>query len=317
MGLLDRLYDDYVWAFKYRPTTLDEMILPDHLRMKFDAIIKRKKIGNLLLHGDSGLGKTTIAAILVEVLDRDALYINASKENGIETIRGKLDKYCSKVCFETGVKRLAILDEFDGLSLTAEKSLKVLIEEYGANCEFIFITNFVMEISSKMKSRLQDVCFDNTPDSKKLMKQGTAKLLLRVCEAENVKYDKRGISKIVNEYYPDIRKVLNEAQNIADYGGVTEEIVMHNIHFSIKEFMDAIQNKNFTEINKIVANLKISPARIFSILSEKGLERIDPNSRGEFILLISEYLHKAEHSTQPNPHIKAFCISVMNEIKVM
>jgi DNA polymerase III delta prime subunit len=316
MSLHERTYDSYVWGFKFRPTSIEEMILPSNLITKFSSIIKKGKIGNLLLHGEAGIGKTTIAYIIADTLNRDALYINGSKENGIDTVRTKLDNYCSTVGWDENVKKLVIIDEFDGFSDKAEKSLKVFIETYGSVCEFIFITNHVMEISSKLQSRLQSVCFDVNGEQVRHLKMQLAKRLVEICTNENVDFDTEGITIFVNEYFPDIRKVLNEAQNLSDQGGVKSEIISELMNFDTNDFMLAAKEKNYQKIQSIVMNLSISPARFFNKLFKEEINQIDANSRGEFIMQISEYLDKAERSSQPHIHICAFAIILLTRIKI-
>lgn len=316
MGLYEKTFDKYVWGFKYRPKSIDEMILPERLKLKFNAIIDTGNINNLLLHGEAGVGKTTIAFILNDILDRDALYINGTKEGVISTVRDKMDEYCSTVGWKEGVKKLVIVDEFDGFSDKAEKSLKVFIETYGKFCDFIFITNHIMEIDDKLKSRLQDVCFDVNGDDIKHMKIGIARRLVEICKEENVDYNNRGITVLVNEFFPDFRKILNESQNLSDIGGITEANVTTSMNFNTDEFLDAAKEKNYQKLQNVVINLSVTPARFFNKLFTEGIKRISPDCRAEFILQLSEYLAKSETSTQPQIHLCAFAVILMQSIKI-
>lgn len=309
--------DEYVWGFKFRPTEMNEMILPNNLMVKFNSIITKNNITNLLLHGEPGLGKTTVAFIIANKLDRETMYINCSLETGIDLIRDKLDKYCSSSSWTPGVKKLIILDEFDGLSSKAEKALKVFIETFGKYCDFIFITNHVMEISSKLKSRLQNICFDIPKLDQLPLKQKLAKRLTEICDSENVEWDKAGITTVINEYFPDIRKILNESQNLSDYDGIKGESVKKFHSIEINEYLDAVKSKNYQKLQNIVINLTVSPSNFFDKLFKEGIKRIKSECRGEFILQISDYLSKSEKSSQPHIHLCAFSIIMLNNITIL
>tara|TARA_R110002051_G_scaffold60795_2_gene111568 strand:+ start:256 stop:1164 length:909 start_codon:yes stop_codon:yes gene_type:complete len=194
-----------IWCEKYRPSTLDEIVLDKSTKNYFNKVQQDKNIPNVLFVGKPGIGKTSLAKIIVkDILKCQYLYINASDENGIDTIRTKVLNFAqTKSLF--GQIKVIILDECDGLSIDAQKALRNSIEEYHDLTRFVLTANYKHKIIPALQSRCQ--VFDITYDKNEYLTK-----LISIVKAEEIKINKENFTNIVNSCYPDFRKGINTLQ---------------------------------------------------------------------------------------------------------
>lgn len=199
---------DSLWVEKYRPKTLGDIILSDDNLSIIEKYQTENEIPNLLFAGCQGVGKTTLAKILVnDVLECQYLYINASDENGIDTIRSKVTQFAQTRSLDGKIK-VIILDECDGLSQDAQRALRNTMEEYAEITRFILTANYSHRIIPALQSRCQSL--DLTPPL-----TGCKKRIDIILESEGVSVDKKQdeqIAQFIKNTYPDLRKVINELQ---------------------------------------------------------------------------------------------------------
>lgn len=196
---------DHLWVEKYRPCTLNDIALPQGVGTKFIEYGNTQECPNLLFIGNAGIGKTSLAKIVVnDVLKCQYLYINASDENGIDTIRNKVVNFARTKSLDGHVK-VIILDEVDGLTLDAQRALRNTMEEYAAICRFILTANFSHRVINPLQSRAQS--FDLTPTLDQCIDR-----VVHVLESEKVEYKQEDVHNHVKTHYPDLRKCINEAQ---------------------------------------------------------------------------------------------------------
>jgi DNA polymerase III gamma/tau subunit len=197
---------DSIWIEKYRPKKLEDICISDDVR-KLIASFKNE-IPNLLFTGSPGTGKTTLAKIIVmDILQCDYLYINASDENGVDTIRNKITGFVQTKSFDGGIK-VVVLDEADQLSNSAQGILRNLMESYAANARFILTGNFKHKISAPLQSRCQSIIVK--PTLKDAFKRCYNILIKESIEIDS--QSAKGLYSLVKGYFPDLRKCINEMQ---------------------------------------------------------------------------------------------------------
>ena len=237
-----------LWVEKYRPQDLSTYVGNESLKTKVERFLDDGNVPHLLLYGRAGGGKTTLAKIIVNHVDCDYLYINASDERNIDLVRDKLKTFASSVGFKP--MKVVILDEADYLNVnSAQPALRNLMETFSAHCRFILTCNYVEKIIDPIQSRCQT--YKIVPPSKKEVALHSKKIL----EKENISFDLDDLALVVTAGYPDMRKVINELQRMSIDGklSVDKDGMIHN-EFKL-QFLDAIRNgESLSTIRKMVAD---------------------------------------------------------------
>lgn len=274
-----------LWVEKYRPSTLEGYVGNDTVRAKIEQYITTQDIPHLLFYGTAGTGKTTAAKILVKNIDCDYMFINASDERGIDTVRDKIKGFAATIGFKP--LKIVVLDEADFLGREAQPALRNLMEAYSATTRFILTANYVERIIDPLVSRTQ--VYKLTPPSKK----DAAKKLADILKNENVEYDTKTIAQIINAYYPDIRKCINTAQLQTQNGKLQisiDELIGQDIKLKI---VDVLTNNlpmkdKITEVRKIVADAQIQDyTELYQLLYEH-VETYAPNKIPQSVIAIAE-----------------------------
>ena len=237
---------------KYRSKTLDSYVGNEHIKKTIEQYLGQNDIQNLIFYGPAGTGKTTLAKLIVNNLNCDYLYINASDERGIETIRDKVSGFASTASFKP--LKVVILDEADFLTIQAQASLRNVIETFSRTTRFIMTCNYVERIIDPLQSRCQ--VLKVIPPSKKEV----AIHLASVMSTEGIVYEMEDLKTIVNQYYPDLRKCLNTIQlSTQDQKLVIDKSVLVSSNYMtqiLKELSNA--KPKWREIRQIIANANVS-----------------------------------------------------------
>ena len=205
---------NYLWVEEYRPHTIEDCILPDSLKKVFTGFVEQGEITNLLLSGPPGVGKTTVAKALCEELGLSYIVINGSDEGRfLDTIRTRVKQFASTISLTGGGKhKVVIIDEADNTTHDVQLSLRAFVEEFHGNCRFIFTCNFINKIVDPLHSRCTVVDFrTKTGDQQKLQAAFFGRLQ-GILDASGVTYEDKVLVKLIQRYYPDWRRLLNEAQ---------------------------------------------------------------------------------------------------------
>jgi replication factor C small subunit len=226
-----------IWCEKYRPQNLDEYIGNDSIKESFKIYIEKQDIPHLLLFGPSGTGKTSLSKILTKNINCDYLYINASSERGIDTFRDKVKDFSRGAGFKP--LKIVILDESDAITAEGQAALRNMMETYSLHTRFILTCNYPEKIIPPIVSRCQ------TFEIKPLARIDIARKLAFILNKENVVFTKEDLKFIVETYYPDIRKIINFAQQ-------------SNIDGVIKIVKENAVDTDF--YNKIIEILKTPPS---------------------------------------------------------
>jgi len=274
-----------LWVEKYRPSNLDTYIGNEHLKDKVSVYLESGDLPHLLLYGKAGTGKTTLAKILVKNIECDYLYINASDENNVDTVRNKVKNFASTMGFKE--YKVIILDECDYITPNAQAALRNLMETFSKHCRFILTCNFVERIIDPIQSRCQS--FQIIPPSKKEVAKHTHDILLK----ENVMSDMNDLKVLIDSGYPDIRRIINAAQRNVVKGKLkldTTSIIQNDYKLKLLKILKTQDKKNgFKEIRQLLLDNKITDfADLFRLLYDE----VDDWGKGhvaECILIIARY----------------------------
>ena len=300
-----------LWVEIYRPSNLDTYIGNDQLKSKVKVYLESGDLPHLLLFGKAGTGKTTLAKLLVNNIDCDYLYINASDENNVATVRSKVKNFASTMGFKD--YKVIILDECDYITPNAQAALRNLMETFSKHCRFILTCNFVERIIDPIQSRCQT--FQVIPPNK----NDVAKHLHNILTDEGVSYEREDLAILVNSGYPDIRRVINGAQRQSVDGKLVidkQSIVENDYKLKLLEILEKQDKKSaFNNVRQLMANAKVTDfADLFRLLYDE----VDGYGKGhiaECILVIAKYELSDAQVVDKEINAMAMIIEILQIIK--
>ena len=286
--------EDFLWVEKYRPKTISECVLPSGLKQTLSEFISKGDLPNLILSGGPGVGKTTAAKAMIEELGLTYMMINGSEESGIDTLRVKLKNYASTVSLHGGRKYL-ILDEADYLNAqSTQPALRGLIEEFHKNCGFILTCNYKNRLIPPLHSRCSVVDFTIQKSEKKELAEQFFKKVMNILIVENIKFEPKAVAEVINKFFPDWRRVINELQRYSVAGRIDAGILVDISEINIKELMRFMKDKEFTNVRKwIINNIDNDPTRLFRRLYDNLYDYMDGSSIPHVVVILGEYQYKA------------------------
>lgn len=308
--------EHFAWVEKYRPKTLDECILPTSVKQTLMSAVQQKDTTNLLLVGRAGTGKTTVARALVRQLDADALIINASEENGIDVIRGKIKDYASTMGFAGG-RKYVILDEADYLHpQSTQPALRAFIEEFSKTCGFILTANFPQRIIAPLHSRCAIVDFKIPSSERATVAAAFAKRVMDILTKEGVTFDKKIVQQVVAIYFPDFRRVINELQRFSAGGTLSEAILSQITDKDIGELFAALKSQDFGSVRKWVAlHDDMDSTAFYRMLTERIPKEVDESSLAEIIVTMADYSYKAGFCADQQLNNLACLVEILHNAK--
>ena len=303
--------ENTLWVEKYRPNTLDTYIGNEQLKDKVKHYLDSGDLPHLLLFGKAGTGKTTLAKLLVNNIDCDYLYINASDENNVETVRSKVKNFASTMGFKD--YKVIILDECDYITPNAQAALRNLMETFSKHCRFILTCNFVERIIDPIQSRCQS--FQVIPPNK----NDVAKHLHNILTQEGVGYEREDLGIIVNSGYPDIRRVINGAQRQSIGGRLSidkQSIVENDYKMKLLEILKTQDKKNaFKNIRQLLADAKVTDfADLFRLLYDE-VDSYGSGKIADCILIIAKYELSDAQVVDKEINAMAMLIEILSVIK--
>ena len=293
---------------KYRPSGLKDFVGNEEIKIKLQIYLDQNDTQNFIFYGPAGCGKTSLAKLLVNNLDCSHLYINASDERGIETIRDKVSSFASTMSFNP--LKVVILDEADFLTIQAQASLRNVIETFSRTTRFIMTCNFIERIIDPLQSRCQVLKI--VPPSK----LGIFRHLKDILNKEKIEHEDNELAGIIKTHYPDIRKMLNTIQ-LSNKDGeliVDKSVLVANSY--INEILKELKNKNtnFRTLRQIISD---SGVKDFEELYRKLFDKAGiyaPGREGSVAVILNEHQYHSNFRIDKEINI-ASALSKIIEIK--
>jgi len=308
--------EDFLWVEKYRPKTIEECVLPDALKQTLSEFISKGDIPNLILSGGPGVGKTTAAKAMLDELGLTYMFINGSEESGIDVLRTKIKNFASTVSLHGGRKYL-ILDEADYLNpQSTQPALRGFIEEFHKNCGFILTCNYKNRLIPPLHSRCSVVDFTVPKSEKKELAEQFFRRVMNVLVVEDIKFEPKAVAEVINKFFPDWRRVLNELQRYSVSGKIDAGILVDISEVNIKELMQSMKQKEFTNVRKwIVNNIDNDPTRLFRRLYDNLYDYMDGSSIPHVVVILGEYQYKAAFVADQEINMLACLTEIMSRGK--
>ena len=308
-----------LWVEKYRPKKIDDCILTNELKETFKQFVNQKELPNLLLSGTAGTGKTTVARALCEELGCDYIIINGSDEGRqIDTLRNKIKNFASTVSLtETAGHKVVIVDEADYMNAdSVQPALRNFIETFYKNCRFIFTCNYKNKILPALHSRCTVIDFSITNGQK--VKTAT-QLMNRLCSIltdEKIEFDKKVLAELIQKYFPDFRRTINELQRYSVRGKIDSGILFSLTEADTKKLIAILKEKRFNDMRKwVINNLDKEPSSLFSTIYNLLYTNLEGNSVPQAVLVIAGYQYKSAFVADQEINMVACLTEIMANCK--
>ena len=305
----------FLWVEKYRPSRIEDCILPEQVKEQFQQFISKGEVPNLLLSGSAGTGKTTIARALCNELGCDYIVINGSDEGRqIDTLRTKIKQFASAVSFE-GKTKVVILDEADYMNRdSVQPALRAFIETFSENCRFIFTCNYSNRLIEPLHSRTTVIDFKLAPSDKPVLASKFLKRMEYILNNEGVDYNQRVLAELLNKYFPDYRRVINELQRYSVGGSIDEGILSNFQEINAKALVESLREKDWKKMRQWIANnIDTDPQHVFRQIYDILL----PEVKGipHLVLLIADYQYKAAFVADQEINLTACLTEIMANVE--
>lgn len=292
-----------LWWAKYNPTTLEGYIGNPEFKGSLEKWIEEGTIPSVILSGLHGTGKTTAAKLIINNIDCDSLYINASDENGIDTIREKVKSFASSASFKP--LKIIILDEADFLTGNAQAALRNIIETFSLTTRFIFTCNYIERILPAIQSRLEK--FELQPPTKREL----AVKCKTILELEGIVHSLESIVELVNFTYPDTRQTLIKLQSFSKSGNLKVTQISTDISKISDDMIKLLSTKNFANFNKIRKIILDLDLKDFNGLYQLLSDRIDEYSSN---VLIPWYISESIYQSTSSPSKEITFLGLVSRI---
>ena len=305
-----------MWVEKYRPTTIRDCILPDELKKTFGLFVQDKHIPNMILSGGPGVGNTTVAKAMIDEIGSTYMMINGSEESGIDVLRTKIKNFASTVSLEGGRKYL-IIDEADYQNpQSTQPALRGFMEEFHKNCGFILTCNFKNRLIPPLHSRCSVVDFIIPNDQKPKLASRFFARVGDILNSEGVKFEPKAVAELMNKFFPDWRRVLNELQRYSASGQIDAGVLVNISESNLNELYRNLKDKNLTEVRKwVVNNLDNDSVRIFRRVYDSLYDNLDSSTIHHAVVILAEYQYKSAFVADQEINMLAFFTELMGQVK--
>lgn len=303
-------FDD-VYVEKYRPKTLEDIVLLSKHRKYFEHVKESQNIKHLLFAGSPGTGKTSLSKIIVnDLLQCQYLYINASDENGIDTIRSKVIGFAQTKSFD-GKLKVILLDECDALTSSSQEALRCVMEEYYSSTRFIMTCNYQHKLTDAIQSRC--TIFNLNPPVADVVKR-----VAFILQSEGIKINidqKKKLIEYIKAYYPDIRRILNDIQLFSYSGELIVDIDETNV-FANSLLSKILKKTDSLEIRKFVIDnenvFSNSYTNLFKQLFEATFQSgLSLNVKENILKRLGEFMYRDAFVVDKEINFYVACLSIL------
>lgn len=292
-----------IWYEKYRPQKLSDIVLPQKQMRTLKEYVRKKEIPHILFCGPPGSGKTTVSRILINFVASKKMILNASSnDRGIDTIKGKVKSFAMSQRQDLKLN-VVFFDEADGLTPQAQEALKNTIEAYHENCRFIFTCNEIDKIILPIVSRCTVFKFDTVP------KDELSLYIQKILRIEKIKYKAKDVNSIVNQFYPDVRSVINNIQSCSIQKVFNSKEVLFPFRF--EKISQLIQKGKITALRNLWKNF-IDFGVLYKWLFDEWIYEVDESARPDLAIIIAEYLYRDKGIANKEINITACFLEIMN-----
>ena len=299
---------------QYRPQKIDDCILPANIKKAFKGFVEKGEIPNLLLTGTAGVGKTTIAKAVCDEIGASYIVINGSDEGRLlHTVRNRVRQFATTVSLTSGAPhKVVIIDEADNTTPDVQLSLRTAVEEFHNNCRFIFTCNFQNKIIEPLHSRCTVVDFRIQKEQQQQLQGQFFMRLKQILDENKVEYQDKVIVKLIQRYYPDWRRLINEAQRHAATGKIDTDILCDIADVNLSQLMNSLKNKEFSTVRKwVVDNIDNDPNIIMRKIYDAIYENIKPKYIPEVVLILAKYQYQIAFVADQEINLLACLTEVM------
>tara|TARA_Y100000296_G_scaffold84786_1_gene118864 strand:+ start:1911 stop:2846 length:936 start_codon:yes stop_codon:yes gene_type:complete len=308
--------ETFLWVEAYRPKDIESCVLPKVLKESLNNFVVEGQLPNLILFGSPGVGKTTAAKAMLDEIGSTYMMINGSEESGIDVLRTKIKNFASTVSLHGGRKYI-ILDEADYLNpQSTQPALRGFMEEFHKNCGYIFTCNYKNRLIPALHSRCSVIDFSIPNSEKPKLATEFMSRVVTILDDQNVGHDERVVAEVINKYFPDWRRVLNELQRYSVSGTIDAGILIDIAEVNVKELMHSMKNKEFTNVRKwVVDNLDNDPVRLFRHIYDNLYEFVDGSSIPHVVIVLGEYQYKSAFVADQEINMLACLTEIMARTK--
>ena len=301
----------YIWAEKYRPQCIDDMIFPTEIREQFKNYVEEERFPHILLSSVSpGLGKTSVVNAIIKELDADVKWINGSQDRGIDTFRNSVREFVTSVSIDDTPK-IVVIDEADGLTADAQKILRGIIEEFSKDSTFILTCNYKEQLIEPLRNRFIHFDFDNLYNqNKKEIGLQIFNRLQFILDNEGIEYNKKELTPVVSNLYPSVRQMVLVLQQSVQDKKLNLNESMINLTSKYSAIMQSVKDKDFTTVRKMLQDLD-DPGSLYTYVFKNLDEYFREGSVPQVVLQCAKY--QDMHATARDKAIcaAAFAVEMM------
>ena len=307
--------DEHLWTQKYRPQNIDDILLPERIKVKLKNLVENGQIPNLMFSGPPGTGKTTAAKALANEIGMDCLFVSPQDLN-MANLRDKIKSFATSMSMDApGQPKMVIFDEADRMgSQAVETALRTFVEVTSSNCRFVLTCNNPEKFSDAMLSRFPRIDFHMSKEEKQVVGKEFVFRCFQILENEGVKHNRQVVAKIVGKHMPDWRRILGLLQTESQMGEITSNALMtvSNGSKSFDTLFEILKNRQFDPMLQWVVDADVSSS-FFSDFWKAVKPRVKPHTQAKVILLCGEYQRAAHLVADMDLHVSAFLTEVMRD----